>query len=226
LTAVSPDFLFACRMNTVDHRGHSAVTHDLSVDQWKTRHSLLDRARVRSDNEAWKEVAEIYRRFVVNLLCRFGVGVSARDDLVQEVIIKMWKGLENYDPGRARFRTWLRAVTRNTAITYFREARRNHTQTIDESRAIHRLESLSDSDLDLMIEDEWKAHITMLALQRVRGVFSGKAIDVFLLSMEGVEVEEIAHLQRLSTNSVYTLRNRVKTRMIREVRQLIQKLEF
>ena len=196
------------------------------MQQWQTRYSLLDRAKDAGDSKAWDEVVGIYQRFIVNLLCRFGVGISARDDLAQEVIIRMWKGLGTYDPERARFRTWLRAVVRNTAMTYFRETSRNQTQSLEEAEALRRLEILPSSDLDAMIENEWKAHITDLAFERVRGVFSGKAIDVFLLSMDEVDAEEIARRHRLSTNSVYTLRNRVKTRMIREVRDLIERLEF
>ncbi len=199
---------------------------DTSAHQWHTRYSLLNRAKGSGDAEAWKELVGIYQRFVMQLLCRLGVAVSAREDLVQEVIIEMWKGLDNYDSGRALFRTWLRAVTRNTAITYFRKTKHIQTYSMDDEQAFHRLELLTNPELDAIIEDEWKAHITELAFERVRGVFSGKAMEVFLLSMEDVEVKEIARRHRLSTDSVYTLRNRVKTRLVREVRELIDKLEF
>jgi RNA polymerase sigma factor (sigma-70 family) len=191
-----------------------------------TRYSLLNRARVSGDAAAWTELVGIYQRFVVNLLSRFGVGVSARDDLVQEVIIKMWRGLDSYDQDRARFRTWLRAVTRNTAVSYFRETSRHRAQSMDEVQAIQRLAVLPNPDLDAMIEDEWKAHVTELAFERVRGVFSGRAIDVFLLSMDNVAIEEIARRHNLTIDTVYTLRNRVKTRLVREVRALIERLEF
>ena len=56
-------------------------------------------------------------------------------------------------------------------------------------------------------------------------VFSGKAIRVFSLSLDGMSVEQIAEQLNLQKTSVYTLRNRVKARYIKEIHALMGQLE-
>jgi RNA polymerase sigma-70 factor (ECF subfamily) len=56
--------------------------------------------------------------------------------------------------------------------------------------------------------------------------FSGKAIQVFQMSLDGNEVEEICCELSLSKDSVYTLKNRVKKYLIREIKKLREELEL
>jgi RNA polymerase sigma-70 factor (ECF subfamily) len=82
-----------------------------------------------------------------------------------------------------------------------------------------------ESDLDQRIEAEWTTYVANLAMERIRGQFQGRAIEVFELGLDGVPLEEICARTGLTTASAYTLRKRVKKRLFQEIRALINDLE-
>lgn len=72
------------------------------------------------DEDSLKMLIDKYTSSVYNFTSRF-VEDSYRDDIVQEVFIKVWKKLENFDKDKSQFKTWLFVVARNTTIDYLRK---------------------------------------------------------------------------------------------------------
>ena len=64
-------------------------------EEWKTRQSLLIRAKDPTDEEAWAEFVKYYEKFIFHLLHRLNINADDFNDLVQEVLIKLWKSLKN-----------------------------------------------------------------------------------------------------------------------------------
>ena len=60
----------------------------------------------------------------------------------------------------------------------------------------------------------------------MKTLFSGNAIDVFDLSLQGMSTEEIGTKLGLKKDSVYVLKNRVKKKFMEEVRVLVKELEY
>ena len=81
------------------------------------------------------------------------------------------------------------------------------------------------AELNVVEEKAWKQHLTDMALESVKANFSGKASDVFQLSLQGLDAEAIAEKMDLKVSSVYRLKTRVKTRLIEEIRLLRDKYE-
>lgn len=50
-----------------------------------------------------------------------------REDLLQEIILQLWKSYERFEGG-AQFSTWMYRVSLNTALTYFKKERRKPEQ--------------------------------------------------------------------------------------------------
>ena len=75
------------------------------------------------------------------------------------------------------------------------------------------------------MEHEWEIHLTNLALENIAPLFTGKAVDAFRMTLAGKSVEEIAKALDLKDNSVYRLKNRVKERLILEIKHLREELE-
>lgn len=194
-------------------------------EEWETRHSLLMRAKDPTNDEAWTEFVMYYEKFIYHLLHRLNINADDFYDLVQDILIKLWKNLHSYEKQRAKFRSWLAFVVRNTVYDYFdREGRRS--KALKRSHEIENyLRETSASEVEEIIEREWIIHVTNLALKRIEKVFSGKAIRVFSLSLDGMSVDDIARELNLQKTSVYTLRNRVKARYIKEVHVLMEQLE-
>jgi RNA polymerase sigma-70 factor (ECF subfamily) len=116
-------------------------------------------------------------------------------------------------------------VVRNSCYNYFESVKRQRNLLDSERQFAETLENLPASDVEKMIEAEWSRYLTSYAMNRLHEVFSGKAIEVFSLSLDGHSAEKIADKLNLTCDSVYTLRSRVKARLIKEVRALIREFE-
>jgi RNA polymerase sigma-70 factor (ECF subfamily) len=147
------------------------------------------------------------------------------DDLVQDILVKLWKNLKCYEAGEATFRTWLAKVVRNMVYDYFNKEKRRFERLGQVHEISIRLHDSSPGELEAMIEKEWITHLSRLAMSRLNKVFSGGALKVFTMTLEGDSSETIATKLNLKTTSVYTLRNRVKSRYLKEVHALMQELE-
>ncbi|SMP62159.1 RNA polymerase, sigma-24 subunit, RpoE [Neorhodopirellula lusitana] len=192
-----------------------------------TRISLLELAQSGKDHPAWEELLDYYRPFIGRVLAHMGVPRSDIDDACQLALMRLWKDLASYKPSpeRTRFRSWLSHLIRSTAVDWHRKQRRNQ-QTVDGNLDTVEESPMEDSELEQRIEAEWREHIVELALDRLRTVFSGNAVDVFVRSVEGESASAISEDLNMSEDSVYVLKHRVKKRLVREVYELRRELEF
>jgi RNA polymerase sigma factor (sigma-70 family) len=196
---------------------------NLSNEQWKTRLTLVDRARDPSDSQAWNEFTDYYTSFIRMVLMQLHAPLDDLEDLSQTILVKLWQNLLTVELGRdhARFRTWLGTVIRNTFYTHCSQAasrkRRETNAAVDDA---------VPPDIDDIIESEWQKHIIALVIGRLNASFSGKAMDVFTMTLDGKSVDDIAAELELTKDSVYVLRNRVQSRFRKETRQLRSYLEF
>lgn len=195
---------------------------------WNTRYTLLAGALNRDDEEAWGEFTSVYYPFIVYLLNRIRIPSADVEDITQEVLITLWKRLDSYKKEKAKFRTWLRTIVRNQASDYF--SRRKKVNTAHEAIVNHEEqqadELCSETELDQIIDEEWKAHLSMLALTRIEEAFGKKTIQCFLEGMDGVSAADTAKRFGISVETVYSSRKRVKARILREIQHLRKEYEF
>ena len=198
-------------------------------NEWVTRHTLLQRAKDCSDEKAWDEFVSYYKNFIDMLIYKMSFFGSEKDDLIQEILINLWKNLSVYDKDKASFRTWMSAVVRNTILKYYRTTTRANNRkniAMEQQELTNFLGSTSSTELEEMIENEWKSYISDLALQKIKKLFSGNAIEVFTLSLQGVSPEDISTKLGIKKDSIYVLKNRVKARFMDEIRFLVNELEY
>lgn len=195
----------------------------MNEDKYVTRKTLLMRAKNRNDQDAWEEFVEVYRRFIYHVLNRMNVNENDFDDMVQEVLLRLWEKLGTYDPEKARFRSWLSFVIRNIVINSIRK----------KSLHVEKMEQLTDqlsskssqTEVEKMIEREWKLHVSNMAMTAIKELFSGKAVQVFELSLQGLDNAQISVKLGIGQNSVKVLKSRVKSRYMAEVQRLITEFE-
>ena len=78
-----------------------------------TRPTLLGALR---EGLRWEEFVALYGRLILSWArSDFGLQASDADNLCQEVLVRVWRGIGTFDPARGRFRAWLYACTRNAA---------------------------------------------------------------------------------------------------------------
>ncbi|MCM8537521.1 MAG: sigma-70 family RNA polymerase sigma factor [Lentisphaeraceae bacterium] len=193
------------------------------MDNWNTRKSLLLRASNPDDHEAFEEFVYYYKNFINMVFTKLGVSESQSGDLRQDLLLKLWKDIGKFDADRknSNFRGWLSVVIRHEVYHFYKKNKR-------ENEALENLplESKSESEVDKLIEEEWKAYVTSLAVQKIKSHFDGNAMEIFKMTMVGKNATDIAEKLSMTENSVYVIRSRVKSRFQSEVRQLRSYLEY
>jgi len=196
---------------------------NMTKEQWQTRLTLVDRARDPNDSQAWDEFTDYYASFIRMVLMQLQAPMDDLEDLSQTILVKLWQNLSTVELGRdhARFRTWLGTVIRNTFYTHCSQAASRKRREASAAVA-----DVTAPDIEDIIESEWRKHIIALVVERLNASFSGKAMDVFTMTLDGKSVDDIASALELTKDSVYVLRNRVQSRFRKEARQLRSYLEF
>lgn len=192
-------------------------------DPFVTRQTLLIRAQNQDDQEAWLELSDYYKSFIQFLFYRMNIPTSEHDDLCQEVMLKLWKHLDKYDPNKAKFRTWFTVTAKNAIFTHMGQRKKNKDKLNEYQEEVLHNRYLQDGEENLfeeLVQKEWEVYLTNRALKNLEGLFSGKAIDVFNRSLKGESVDSIAAALDIRSSSVYTLKNRVKEKLIEEIARL------
>ncbi|MCM8530548.1 MAG: sigma-70 family RNA polymerase sigma factor, partial [Lentisphaeraceae bacterium] len=173
--------------------------------------------------EAWNDFVFYYRDFLKMILLKMNFNATESEDVIQEILIKLWKALPNFSTeGKAKFRTWLSRLIRNSAIDYLRKHHKTESTEFDEKS----FKLAEEPDISQYIQDEWEVHIVALALNEIAPLFSEKAMVVFKMAMKNKSTSEIAQELEITENSTLKLKNRVKHRMIQEINSLREKLEY
>lgn len=193
------------------------------MNHWQTRQSLIDRARNPSDQEAWQEFCDFYQPFIRFVLTLNKTSVNHIDEVEQKVLIKLWKKLPEFkiDKNMGKFRSWMSRVIKNTLIDEIR-LQKNRQRGIEEVQLQQQHQNQLHDELDEKIEEEWKIFLTKKAIDKIKLRFTGKAMQVFELSMKDHSPEEIARTLDLKKNTVYRLKKRVQLAL----REEIQALQF
>jgi len=84
------------------------------------------------DDAAWQRLVVSQHRRVYGICYRFTGSQSDAEDLTQDVFLKVYRNLENFDSSKGRFTTWLTTLTRNLLVDHFRRTRQDRiTDSID-----------------------------------------------------------------------------------------------
>lgn len=200
-------------------------THHFT-DLMPTRHSLLQRATQDSQAADWEELHQYYEPFVKKILIRLKIRPADLPDVQQQVFLRLWKGLGNYKKlnNGSKFRNWLSTLIRRTAIDWYHQKKHQQKEVELDGELFEEFHH-SESEVEQLIEKEWQKHIVSLAMEQLQKIFSGNALEVLALTLEGKSAEEISEQLQLRKESVYVLRSRVRNRLTKEVQKLRLNLE-
>ena len=193
-------------------------------ETWNTRLTLIQRAKGQ-DELAWKEFTEFYKKLIYYILNRLNVPLPEIEDLTQEILLKLWRGLKSYEPGQCKFRTWLSTVIRNTAYTHLNKANSYNNMKHDLKETQGDTTAYTEPEMDKVIDREWKLYLSNMAMERLSKTFSENIITAFKMGLEGVSAEDSAEQLGMTVRSIYSLRSRVKKVFLREVRTLMEEYE-
>ncbi len=198
------------------------------TNTYATRKTLLQRVRNQHDQQSWTELVDVYRKYVYSVIRSLNISEHDADDILQHVFLKLWEKLPDMDPEEIiRFRSLLGRITKHCTIDYVRKrsTAAEKLKQAAQDETLDYLNSIQLPEIDKIAEDRWEVFLANLALDNVEAQFSGQAVAVFRMSLNGLDVKEIASELGLELNSVYRLRTRVKNQLILEIQHLREELE-
>lgn len=89
---------------------------------------LMHYAGAKDDREAFAEIVERYKNFLLNFFLRAGVNNDA-EDLVQQTFLRLYRYRKNYKP-TAKFTTFLFLLARQVRIDALRKEKRREELTV------------------------------------------------------------------------------------------------
>ncbi len=92
-----------------------------SVSAAKRDAAWMERIKTQEDAQALSDLFEVYRPKLKGWLMARGVGNGTAEDIVQDVMIKVWTRAVLFDPAKASFATWVYRLTRNKWIDHQRK---------------------------------------------------------------------------------------------------------
>ncbi|NTU58987.1 MAG: RNA polymerase sigma factor [Chlorobiaceae bacterium] len=182
-----------------------------SVNQEKQQCSDQELVVKTLDNK--QKFAAIVRRYEAPLF-RYIVRQGCKDtamaqDLLQEVFIKAYIHLNDYDPTLS-FSSWIYRIAHNETVSHFRKEK-NRPCVLDKGENDYHFEKIAD-DLGLA-EPENQKHLTLEIQSAVDGLES-KYRDVIVLKFfEEKSYEEISDILQMPEGTVATLINRAKKKI-------------
>lgn len=92
---------------------------------------LVAAIALRRDRRAFAALFGLYAPRLKSYLMRGGASEEAAEDLVQEVMLTVWRRAASFDPTRAAPATWIFTLARNRRIDQLRRERRFDPEPLD-----------------------------------------------------------------------------------------------
>ncbi|MDZ8119069.1 RNA polymerase sigma factor [Pontiella agarivorans] len=199
-----------------------------TIPTYSTRKTLIERVQDQYNEAAWEEFAAIYTRYIYAVIRNMNLVREDAEEIHQKVILKLWEKLPDLNTDEIRrFRSYLAVVTKNEVRMFIRSRtrRRNREDKAVQDHSINYLDTIRLPEIDQIAEREWEIHLIRLAIERVKPQFSKKAMEVFKLNLEGIDIKEISERTGIAPSSVTTLKARVKSSLVEEIKLLRKDLQ-
>lgn len=188
-----------------------------------TRETLLARIQKDQNDVNWDEFSKYYSGYIYVVLNSYGLSAEDCEDLLQEVMLKLWKTLPEYTykKGQCRFRSWLCILARNTALNFRNSKRnRNNSKNVDLQEAFDKLELFSDAEIEKISEKEWKSYISNMAWDNVKNELSDLLANVFEASINEDSNDVLAEQFSVSASSIRVYKMRARKALFKEIARL------
>jgi RNA polymerase sigma-70 factor (ECF subfamily) len=161
---------------------------------------------LRGEEEAFSQLYDRYRQRIFSTVYRIVQDTAESQDATQEVFIKLYRSMSEWNPSKAKFSTWLFRMTANHAIDCWRSKRRRlESQIPNDSdgepvKDIAVDEAVLSSPLGALEQQESIARIRKC----VDGLPDLQKKVFHLRYFQEMKLEEIAKMEECSLGTVKT----------------------
>ena len=164
-------------------------------NEQKSTYQKMDNLQNEQD---FSRIVREHKSTIYTVCYMFSKNEDEVNDLFQEVLINLWKGLQNFR-GESDVRTWLYRISLNTCISCDRKKRKRKTIPLTMN-----INPFTDSDEDSRQVQQLNRRISQL------GAFDRAII---LLWLENMSYEEIGEIVGISTKNVSVRLFRIKEKL-------------
>ena len=187
---------------------HNGDILDLEQRTWLARH-------LRGDANAFETLLKAYQRPIYSYLIRCGIAESARDDLFQDIFLKIHAAAASYQASRP-LKPWIFTITANTVRNYLRA---QHSPQYKQVIALDE-HVVDPPDPQPSLETRFEHNSQLSRLEQAISALPLKQREVLLLSaVEGLPQKEVALCLNIPLNSVKTYLRRARLNLVHAVRQ-------
>ncbi|MBU0561061.1 MAG: RNA polymerase sigma factor [Bacteroidetes bacterium] len=159
----------------------------------------------KGDMFAFEQILKYYDRHVLNIAFSFRNSEEDSKDIYQEVFIRVFKGLNNFQ-FKSEFSTWLYRITTNVCISYQSKEKRHKLDSIDKPAYTHEdgSENISDTiggelsadslAINSEISNEIAGAVNLLPAQQ--------KMAFVLKHYEGYKIKEVAEIMNCTEGTI------------------------
>ena len=178
---------------------------------------LVRRARG-GDGVAWEEIVQAFSRRIFNLAYRFTSNADAAEDLTQEVFIRIYRTLDQYDSKQGDLANWLMRLARNLIIDDYRHRQRNPQNTMADAVDDHQyhLRAVGNSAHKEMERRELAAQVQ----DGINKLPPDLKTCVILRDIEEMTYQEIVDILQIPEGTVKSRINRGRIELAKILRRM------
>ena len=178
---------------------------------------LVRRCRA-GDGAAWEEIIQSYSRRVYNLAYRFTSRADSAEDLTQDVFVRVYRSLDQYNPKQGDLQNWLMRLARNLIIDDYRKRQRAPQDDIADDLEDHKyhLRSAQNSVQREMERRELGAQVQT----GIDKLSPDLRTCVILRDIEELSYQEIVDLLKIPEGTVKSRINRGRIELAKILRRM------
>lgn len=109
------------------------TTEELGMEQPSDDHmQLIARVAENRDRDAFRKLFIYFGPRIKSMMLKSGAGNAEADDMVQDVMTKIWRNCSSYSPSRGAVSTWIFTIARNARIDKLRHSSSRPYLDVDE----------------------------------------------------------------------------------------------
>ena len=173
-----------------------------------TAHALVTEAQA-GDKRAFEALVRRYRKRIFALALHITGSASEADDIAQEVFLKAYRALPEFE-GRSQFFTWVYRMTVNRSLNARRDRARRGEDDLDDPRLVLALE------VDGHGNPARQAELRQTYARLLRALDSlpiDMRTTVILVSLQGLSHGEVAIVQKVSDGTIAWRMHEARRRM-------------
>lgn len=158
-------------------------------------------------DKKYKRIIYENQEMIFRLCCSYVMNTDLRNDLFQNILIRIWKGLNSFE-NRSSMNTWIYRIAVNTSIDFLRKKENNRqiSKSIDSDK-IELIEDSTNLEEDLIISE--KIQFMYKCISKLS--FIDKTI--ITLYLEDISYKEISEIVGISEKNVSVKLTRIKNKI-------------